>query len=182
MEQYIHCDGNQLQLTDSNLRQEQYQSSNCYWWSDGRDANLLFIFPTIVSLTTITLHYYSHNHRGLPRLIFYAVPDDFDIWDETVTGTPHVHVASVPSGGESAGRRNISINTMFNTTKVLMYKFSSSYYFALSEVEFFHRISKLIILHACMIIQCLETMAINPGTTTSSTVGTAAIAITESIC
>ncbi len=32
-----------------------------------------------------------------------------------------------------------------------------------------------------MIIQCLETIAINPGTTTSSTVGTTAIAITESM-
>ncbi len=72
---------------------------------------------------------------------------------------------------------------MFNTTKVLMYKFSSSYDFALSEVEFFHCTSIKVTLHACMIIQCLETIAtINTGTTTSSTVGTTtAIVLTESI-
>ena len=64
-----------------------------------------------------------------------------------------------------------------------MYKFSSSYYFALSEVEFFHCICKLPCMHVCMIIECLETtVTINTGTTTCSTVGTTtAIAITESI-
>ena len=68
-EQYIHCDGTQLQLTDFNLGQEQYQSSEYYWWITGSDAQLLFIFPTRVSLTIITLHYYSDSLQGLPRLI-----------------------------------------------------------------------------------------------------------------
>ncbi len=63
-EYYIHCDGQQLKLTDSNLGQEQYQSSNYYWWIDGSDDQLLFIFPTTVSLTAITLHYYSTSDSG----------------------------------------------------------------------------------------------------------------------
>ncbi len=142
-QEYIHCDGTQLRLIDSDLGQEQYQSSYSYGWSNGRDAELLFIFSIRVSLTAITLHYYSDNLRGLPRLRFYAVADDFNIWDAITTGTPFVDVIAVSPGGEPAGRRSISINTMFNTKKVLMYKYRSSYYFALSEVEFFHCICKL---------------------------------------
>ena len=138
IEEYIHCNGTRLILIDSDLGQDQYSSSDYYVWSAGRDGQqLLFIFPTRVSLTTITLHYYSDSVRGLPRLRFYAVPDDFDAWDAPTLGTPHVDVAAVPPDGELAGRRNVSINVNFSTMKVLMYKYASTYLFAVSEVEFF---------------------------------------------
>ena len=137
VENYIHCDGTQRKLTDSGLGQGQYSSSDYYVWSDRSDGQLLFIFPTRVSLTTITLHYYSDSDRGLPRLRFYAVPDDFDVWNAPTTDTQHVNVASVSPGGEPAGRRNVSINVNFNKKKVLMYKFSSSFVLSFSEVEFF---------------------------------------------
>ena len=149
-EDYIHCDGTQLKLTDSNLGQEQYLGSAYYQWSAGSGGQLLFIFPTRVSLTTITLHYYSDSVRGRPRLRFYAVPDDFNVWDAPPIGTPYGGVASVPPGGEPAGRRNININTNFSTKKVLMYKFSSSFHFAMSEVEFLLRCSKLDTIHVYM--------------------------------
>ena len=136
-EEYVHCDGTQLKLADSDVGREQYSSSAYYVWIAGRDGQLLFIFPTRVSLTTITLHYYSDSVRDLPRLRFYAVPDDFDVWDAPTTGTPRVDVAAVPPGGEPAGHRNVSINVNFNAKKVLMYKFSSSFQLAVSEVEFF---------------------------------------------
>ena len=136
-EDYIHCDGTQLRLTDSNLGQEQYQTSEYYQWPAGRDGQLLFILPTGVYLTAITLHYYSDSDRGLPRLRFYSVPDHFDIWDAPATSTPHVDVVAVPPGGEPVGRRNVSINVNFNTKKLLMYKFRISFQFAVSEVEFF---------------------------------------------
>ena len=136
-ENYIHCDGTQLQLADSTFGQEQYQSSEYYQWAAGSDGQLLFIFPTRVSLTTITLHYYSSNFQGLPRLRFYAVPDDFNVWNAPTTSYPHVDVAAVPADREPAGHRNISISVNFNTKRVLLYKFSSSFQFAVSEVEFF---------------------------------------------
>ena len=140
-EHYIHCDGTQLRLNDSDHGQEQYSSSAYYVWPAGRDRQLLFILPTIVSLTTITLHYYSGSDQGFPRLSFYAVPDDFDIWDAPTTSYAHVDVAAV-QGREPTGRRNASINVSFNTKKVLMYIYSSSYQFAVSEVEFFKCESK----------------------------------------
>ena len=107
-------------------------------WPAGKSGQqLLFIFPTRASLTTITLHYYSDSVRGLSRLRFYAVSDDFDVWDVATGSITHVDVSAVSTGWESAGRRNVSISVNFNTKKVLMYKFSSTYQFAVSEVEFF---------------------------------------------
>ena len=138
---YIHCNGSQLRLTDSDLGQEQYNSSGYYVWPIGRDDSLLFIFPTRVSLTTITLHYYSDSDLGFPRLRFYAVSDYFDVWDAPTSGTASVDVAAV-NGRELTGRRNVRINVNFSTKKVLMYKYSSSYQIAVSEVEFFKCESK----------------------------------------
>ena len=135
---YNHCDGTQLRLTDSDLGSEQYSSSDYYVWNAGSSAHqLLFIFPTRVNLTTITLHYYSDNTRGLPRLRFFAVPDNFDVWDAVSSSFSHVDIAAVPLSGESAGRRNVSVNFNFTTKNILMYKYSSSFKFAVSEVEFF---------------------------------------------
>ena len=136
-EEYTHCNGTQLKLTDSNIGQEQYQISDYYVWPAGSAAQLLFIFPTRVSLTTITLHYYSDSAQGLPRLSFYAVPNGFDVWNAPTASNPSVDVASVPPGGEPAGQRSVNITVNFNTMKVLMYKFRSSFAFAVSEVEFF---------------------------------------------
>ncbi len=135
-EDFIHCNGTQLKLADSTFGQEQYWTRDFFVWSADRDERLLFIFPLRVSLTTITLHYYGDNVRGLSRLRFYAVPDDFNIWYALAIGTPHVDVAAVPPDGEPVGHRNISINVNFNTKKVLMYKYSNSFQFEMSEVEF----------------------------------------------
>ena len=140
-EDYTHCDGTQLKLADSDIGSEQYQDSDYYVWPIGRDGQLLFILPTRVSLTTITLYYYSDSDLGFPRLTFYAAPDDFDVWDIPTTSTPRVDVAAVQDR-ELTGRRNVSINVNFSTKKVLMYKISSSYRFAVSEVEFFKYESK----------------------------------------
>jgi hypothetical protein len=139
---YFHCDGTQLKLADSNIGQQQYQPADYYTWSSTSGEQLLFIFPTKVSLTTITLHYYSDSVRGRPRLRFYAVPHDFDVWSVLTSGNPLVGIASVPPGGEPAGRKSFSLNPNYNTRKVLMYKYGSSFQFAVSEVEFFKCISK----------------------------------------
>jgi hypothetical protein len=138
---YIHCDGEQLKLNDSDIGSNtEYTATSYYVWSAGSYGQLLFIFPIRASLTTITLHYYSDSDRGRPRLRFYAVPDDFDIWD-LPNNSPFVGIGSVPSGGEPIGGRNttITVNDNFNTKKVLMSKLSSYLFFALSEVEFFIR-------------------------------------------
>ena len=141
---YVHCDGTQLRLTDSDLGSEKYSTIDYYLWrnDETRDHQLLFIFPTRVNWTTITLHYYSSSFsaRGLPRLRFYAVPDDFNVWDVPSTNYSHIEVAAVPPGGEPAGLRNIGINNYANaniTKKVLMVKLRSNFTFALSEAEFF---------------------------------------------
>ena len=108
---HIHCDGQQLKLSDSDRGSNtEYIATSYYVWNAGSADQLLFIFPTRVSLITITLHYYSDSVRGRPRLRFYAVPDDYDVWDALASGNPYGGVASVPPGGEPAGRRSVSIN------------------------------------------------------------------------
>ncbi len=148
-ENYIHCNGTQLKLADSYLGQEQYWSSDYYVWRADRNGKILFIFSTRVSLTTVTLHYYTDNIRGLSRLRFYAVPDSFDVWHVPTISTPTVDVASVQPGREPAGRRNISININFNTKKVLMYKFRELW-LEVSEVQFFCSSCK------CMNFACMH--------------------------
>ena len=144
--EYIHCDGTQLRLTDSHLGPaEQYSSSYYYVWYAGLDTRqLLFIFPTRVNLTTITLHYYSDSQRGLPRLRFYAAPDDFDVWDAPPGNSRYADIAAVPPGAESAARRNISISFNFTIRKILLVKLGSDFQFAVTEVEFFKCNGKLI--------------------------------------
>ena len=143
-EEYIHCDGTPLKLTDSDIGSEQCMRtiSDYYVWTAGLRSQLLFIFPTRVNLTNITLHYFSDSIRGLPRLRFYAVADDFDIWDAPYSSYYRVYVAAVPPGEEPPGRRNVSVGFNVTTMKLLMYKFRSSYLFAVSEVEFFNHTCK----------------------------------------
>ena len=76
--------------------------------------------------------------RGLPRLRFYAVPDDFDVWNAPIPSYSHVEVAAVPPSGEPAGHRNVSITVTYYhyTSKLLLVKFASSYPFQVSELEF----------------------------------------------
>ena len=137
-EDYTHCDGTQLRLTDSDLGSEQYSSSDYYVWNaESRYSQLLFTFPTRVNLTTITLHYYNDNDRGLPRLRFYAVSDDFNVWEAPVASYGFEDITLVPPGGEPAGPRSVSISFNYTTTKVLMYKTRSDFMFALSEMEYF---------------------------------------------
>ena len=145
-EHYIHCDGTQLRLTDSDLGSEQYSSSDYYVWYAGTSSQLLFIFPTRVNLTTITLHYYSDNTRGRPGLRFFAVPDDFEVWEALSGSYGRVDIAAVPPGEEPAGRRNVSVNVNFITKRILMYRYSGTS-FALSEVEVFSCVMTLIINH-----------------------------------
>ena len=140
---YVYCNGTQLRLTDCDYGSEQYTTSDYYAWPAGSgNSQLLFIFPTRVNLNRITLRYYSDSARGLPKLRFYAVPDDFDIWDPPTASYSYLDVAAVPPGGEPSGQRNFSVGFIVTTTKVLLQKFSSSYTFAVSEVKFFNHSCK----------------------------------------
>ena len=137
-EHYIHCNGTQLRLSDSEVGpQSQYVSSYYYEWSRIETRQLLFIFPTRVSLTTITLHYYSDSQRGLPPLRFYAVPDDFNVWDGVSGNSRSVTVNSVLPGVGLAGLTHVDIEFNVTTKKILMVKAASYFRFAASEVEFF---------------------------------------------
>ena len=140
----VITDGTPLRLTDSQLGSEQYNSSDYFVWNNETSGgHLLFIFPTRVNLTTITLHYYSDNIRGFgfPCMKFSAFPDDFKLWDRIGTSSEANIDAPwpVPPDGESTGPRSVSVNHVNITTKnILMYVVLLNLQrAALSEVEFF---------------------------------------------
>ena len=142
--EYVHCDGTPLRLIDSNIGSEQYNTSDYYVWpAETRSRQLLFTFPTRVNLTTITLHYYSDSVRDLPRLRFWDVSDDFEVWEAPISSYRNVEVVAAPPSGESTDLKNISISFNSITMKILLYKFASTFSFALSEVEFFNICSSL---------------------------------------
>ena len=122
-ENYIHCDGTPLRLTDSDIGSEQFTTSNYYVWlgHETRNHQLLFICPTRVNLIIITLHYYRTSGRGLPRLRFYTVPDDFDVWDAPISFYSHIDIAAVPPSASewSVGRQNVSVSFNVTTRKYL---------------------------------------------------------------
>ena len=143
-ETFYHCDGKLLKLADSDFGSEQYRSSEYYVWSARTSTRqLLFIFPTMVNLASIAIHYYSDSDsiqgrsHSLSKLKFYVVPDTFEVWDAPKSGYRYAQVDATEPGGEPAGHRSVSINVNFNTKKVLMQKFTSMFHFAVSEVEFF---------------------------------------------
>ena len=124
---YINCSGAQLKLTDSNLGQEKYNDGDYYEWPpESSNSQLLFVFPTRVNLTTITLHYYSDSAGGLPRLRFFSVPDDFDVWDALPSTYTYVEVAAMSAHEGLTGHTSFKISVSFNTARVLMYNFISS--------------------------------------------------------
>ena len=138
-QQYLRCDGTQLRLIDSDIGSQQYSMSSYYEWPARTEPRqLLFTFPTRVNLTTITLHYYSDSQRGLPRLRFTAVPDDFDVWDAAVKRYDCVDLAALPpANGDIAGIRNVNASLMSNVKNLLMSKAGAMFEFSVSEVEFF---------------------------------------------
>ena len=76
---------------------------------------------------------------------------------QLATSYPQVNVVAVPPGGEPAGHRSVSINVNFNTMKVLMYKYSSTFQFAVSEVEFFTCTSrKILVINFTMNVMLLK--------------------------
>ena len=108
-------------------------------WSAGVTVRrMLFTLPERVNLTGITLHYFSDSNRGLSRILFYAVPDDFKLGDGVRSFYNQAIVETkLPSNREQNGPTNFTVNLDFNTKKVLMLKILSNFQFALSEVEFF---------------------------------------------
>ena len=140
---YVHCNGTQLLLNDSHFGSEMYNEADYYRWpTNSVSSQLLFIFPTRVHLTNITLHYYSDSDRGLSGLRFYAVPDDFDVWDAPTKMYPYIDIAPVQPAEVPGGSTNTSVHTNFTSKKVLLYKSRTPYMFTLSEVEFFTCSSK----------------------------------------
>ena len=127
---YIYCNGTQLKLTDSNLGQEQCQiisgvlgvMSNCCSYSPQVSPWLPSHCSTTVTVTKVFPDWDSMLYQ---MTLISGIPS-----------SPSVNVAAVPPDGEPTDL-GMLVNINFNTKKVLMYEYGSSFVFAVSEVEFF---------------------------------------------
>ena len=138
--QYLECH-HPTTITDSNKNHSNFtQETNgtVYIWSSDPDQ-VLFIFSSQKLINSITLHYYSNeDNQGLPKLRFFAVPEDFEVTNRTRSTYPTRVLDAVFPGDEGTGLRNKTRDVPFNTTKILMTKgFTKNYQFYLSEIEFF---------------------------------------------
>ena len=72
-----------------------------------------------------------------------------------------IRIPSITPGIDTTGRKSITVRIMnnnFNTKKVLMYKYSSSFLFAVSEMEFFTMSCKHSISILCLQINITPTI------------------------
>ena len=138
-EMYINCKGTSLRLTDSDTGLDQYEIEDYYYVAHSGTTyvavQLLFIFPTTVSLTNIKLHYYTDHVQGLPALKFYSVPDNFNVWAAPTSSHSYVAVSAIPPNEDSVGRKYVNVNCNFHTKRVLL-RFLNNIAFAVSKVQF----------------------------------------------
>ena len=138
--QHIRCT-HPTRLTDSDTGPTTYTEDIAadVYVSGNSAEQLLFIFPTSVSITAINLLYYSNTEdQGHPKLRLYAVPENFNVWDTVDSSYPSIFIDEALPGSEETGLRNVTREAGFQTTRVLLTKSESkNYNFVMSEVEFF---------------------------------------------
>ena len=138
--EFVHCH-HPTRITDSDKSQPTFTQdthNSVYIWPS-RPDQVLFTFSSRKLINSITLHYYSNeDNQGLPKLRFFAVPEDFKVTDRPSSSYPTRVLDAVFPGDEGSGLRNKTMDVPFNTTKILMTKgFTKNYQFYLSEIEFF---------------------------------------------
>ena len=137
---YVSCEG-PTRITDSQKSLPvftQDSPDSVYIWGSQKDK-VLFTFSDQKDIHSLALHYFSNSdNQALPKLRFYAVPEDFEVQDEVRGSYPMTIIDEVRPGREQEGLRNKSKTVDFHTSKILMTKsYTKNYQFYLSEVEFF---------------------------------------------
>ncbi len=138
--QYVSCEG-PTRITDSEnsiLAFTHETHDSVYIWGSEEDR-VLFTFSTEKSFNSLAIHYFSNSdNQGLPKLKFYAVPDDFEVQDALKNEYLMAIIDEVRPGRENEGLCNKSKAVNFQSSKILMTKgYTKTYQFYVSEVEFF---------------------------------------------
>ncbi len=152
--QYVSCEGlTRITNADKSLPSFTQDSLNSVYIWPSQEDKVLFTFSEQKQIDSLAIHYYSNfDNQGLPKLRFYAVPEDFEVQDEVKSSYPMSIIDEVRPRREQEGLRNKSRTVAFQTSKILMTKSDTkNYQFYLSEVEFFtNDIGKHLHIHACI--------------------------------
>ena len=131
-------------LTDSNTGDGTVNSTDYFLWrfNASNPRILLFTFPQIVLLHTITLYYYIDRRSNVdPVLQFFAAIDNFDLL-LTTENNILIESITVCENGSDPRNRSLSFDPKM-MRKLLVTKNFGGYRFGLSEVEFFTDCGKL---------------------------------------
>ena len=130
------------------------------WNSTNRFSRLLFTFPTEIPVHTITLYYYTRRQTSSQtatpiNLIFYAAPDDYELWVNEegmrITSVSLPKRSQVTSSNFSLGP------TMMRKLRVDMNNVNRYYQFGLSEVKFYRSdCGKLCIPLVALLCKCMS--------------------------
>ena len=112
-------------------------SEEYYIWDNSKvSQQMLFTFARNFSLTAIRINYY-YFRNGKPKLRFYLVEDDFQVWDSTTADHTSTTFDNMRLEENSTERR-IDTNTVHGiVSKILLVSvFDKRYRTVLSEVTF----------------------------------------------
>ena len=125
-------------LTDSTTGDGTVNSTDYFLWRSNATNSriLLFTFPQIVLLHTITLYYYIDRSSNVdPVLQFFAAIDNFDLLLTTENNTL-IESITVCENGSDPRNRSFSFDPKM-MRKLLVTKNFGDYRFSLSEVKFY---------------------------------------------
>lgn len=144
---YTSCNLPGLILTDTLLGPAQFEadSNSYYHWTKTRTNQILFTFPTNVSVFMLQLHFYTDHDNGiaLPKTRLYLVDDSFrvsDTVDESSSSTRSFTIDAHP--GESGVNERINVSRRLTdpfqnrTTKILLRIDQDKNALAVSEIRF----------------------------------------------
>ena len=134
---YMHCSN--TVLTDGYRGPANFNEGDTrpyYIWDKPQKQRLLFTFPRTISLTSIILYYYHSINYALPKVRFFPIGDDFQIWDQVPNDVLSTTIGPVGSS-QYMGKASIAVNLTASISKLLMLvEMHKSYGLALSEIEF----------------------------------------------
>ena len=148
-------------LTDSNTGGNTSNTEDyLVWKSTNSYSNLLFTFPTEILVHTITLYYYTRKQQSSQsatpsELIFYAAPDDYELWGNEVG--MRIDSVSLP-GRSQVTSSNIRLGpTMMRKLRMSISNANGNYRFGLSEVKFYRSdCGKLCIPLVALLCKCMS--------------------------
>lgn len=138
---FTTCSSPHMILTDMTLGPDQFNASDpstYYHWNKDTMNQILFTFPTNVSVSRVQLHYYTNQGSGiaLPKSRLTLVNDTFTAADTLNDSIESFTIDEMTMGDEGLNIANRDLAGQFTTQILLRVEEHKVYALALSEIKF----------------------------------------------